>query len=259
MNFFSKFLVIFLLLSCQNLELAKKREDIFAGKQLSYTIENTYPHDPKAFTQGFVIERGKFYLGTGLYGSSNLRQFDLATADIIKIVNLDKQYFGEGITIVNNKIYQLTWKSKVGFIYDLDTFKEIGTFNYPIKGWGITQNEQYFILSDGTANIYFLNMDTFEEVRRIRVQFNNKDVFGLNELEYINGRIYANVWKTENIAIIDPHTGTVEFWIDLSDIVANEKTDSATVLNGIAYDIQAQKLYITGKFWSNIYEIKLTE
>ena len=248
-----------MLLSCKYLEPAKINEDIFGGKHLGYTIENIYPHDPKAFTQGFVIDNRKFYLGTGYYGGSNLRQFDLATADIIKIVYLDKQYFGEGITIVSDKIYQLTWKSKIGFIYDRETFKEIGTFNYPIKGWGITQNEQFFILSDGTANIYFLNMDTFEEVRRMRVQSNNQDVRGLNELEYINGRIYANVWKTEKIAIIDPETGNVESWIDLSDIVAREATDGAAVLNGIAYDKQAQKLYITGKLWSNIYEIKLTE
>ena len=224
----------------------------------SYKIINTYPHDPDAFTQGLVYENGTLYEGTGRYGRSSLRKVSLLTGEVLKIHNLSSQYFGEGITIFNDKIIQLTWKSKIGFVYDKDSFKLNQTFNYSTEGWGITHDDQNLIMSDGTSTLFYLDPVTFEVIDQIDVKENNTEITNLNELEYIDGNIYANVWKTDRIAIINPRTGNVSGWIDLKGLIEqNDQTQNIDVLNGIAYDSNNGRLFVTGKLWSNVFEIEL--
>ena len=226
----------------------------------SYKIINIYPHDTKAFTQGLVILNGTLYEGTGLNGQSSLRKVELETGKIIKIRNLSSDFFGEGVTIFNDRIIQLTWRSNVGFVYNIDTFELIEQFNYSTEGWGFTHNGMNLIMSDGTATLYFLDPKTFEVIDQIDVFDYNGPVVRLNELEYINGEIYANVWQTDRIAIISPSSGRVTGWINLSGLLNNEvANESAGVLNGIAYDADFERLLVTGKFWPKLFEIELVE
>jgi len=220
-----------------------------------YMILNTYPHDKTAFTQGLAFQDGVLYEGTGLYGSSSLRRVDLQTGTVIQNISLNASFFGEGITVFEDKIIQLTWKSKIGFVYNKTTFELLQTFNYSTQGWGITHNGSFLIMSDGTANLYFIEPDTFETVGQVEV-FDNEPVTALNELEYINGYVYANVWTEDKIVIINPETGQVTGWIDLKGINDAEKTDIDAVLNGIAYDQNNDRLFVTGKMWSKLFEIK---
>ncbi len=225
--------------------------------EYDYKIINTYPHDKNAFTQGFLYKDGYLYEGTGRYGKSSIRKVDIKTGKIIKIHKLAGNYFGEGISILNNKIYQLTWKSKVGFIYDMD-FKLIDKFNYDHEGWGLTNNGKQLIMSDGSDKLYFLNPDTLKKEREIEVKDEDKAVKKINELEYINGEIYANVWQDDYIIKINPDNGKVTGIINLSNII--EPTDynyELNVLNGIAYDNKNDRLFVTGKLWPKIFEIKL--
>jgi len=223
-----------------------------------YKVVRTYPHDKQAFTQGLFVEDGFLYEGTGLSGQSTLRKVKLETGEILKVHKLPQEFFGEGITPFGNKIIQLTWKSHTGFVYDKDSFRLLGTFHYPTEGWGITYDGRQLIMSDGTANLYFLSPETFHEIRRIEVRGDKGPVVRLNELEYIRGEIFANIWLTDRIARINPHTGRVTGWIDLkglSPFKNNEKTTKA--LNGIAYDARNDRLFVTGKLWQSIYEIKV--
>jgi glutamine cyclotransferase len=223
-----------------------------------YNIVNTYPHDRNAFTQGLVYENNILYEGTGLRGHSTLRKVDIETGNILLIHELPSQFFGEGITIYGNKIIQLTWKSNVGFVYDKSNFNLLKEFNYSTEGWGITHNGMNLIISDGTSTLYFLDPDSFEEIERIEVFDNNGPVSRLNELEYVQGEIYANVWKTDNIARIDPHTGQVVGWIELNGLLNSKNFDEPVdVLNGIAYDAEKDRLFVTGKLWPKIFEIEL--
>ncbi len=223
-----------------------------------YNIVNTYPHDRNAFTQGLVYENNILYEGTGLRGHSTLRKVDIETGNILLIHELPSQFFGEGITIYGNKIIQLTWESNVGFVYDKNNFNLLKEFNYSTEGWGITHNGMNLIISDGTSTLYFLDPDSFEEIERIEVFDNNGPVSGLNELEYIQGEIYANVWKTDNIARIDPNTGQVVGWIELTGLLNSKNFDEPVdVLNGIAYDAEKDRLFVTGKLWPKIFEIEL--
>lgn len=228
-------------------------------KIVNYTYEviKVYPHDPNAFTQGLVVEEGVLYEGTGLYGSSTLRRVDLETGNVLKIHLLLEGYFGEGITIFGSKIIQLTWKNNTGFVYDKSSFDLIEEFSYPTEGWGITTDGTYLIMSDGTANLYFLDPETFETIRKVEVR-DNEPVTRLNELEYIEGRVYANIWLTDKIAIIDPDSGLVTGWIDLTGIYTPENISSNDVLNGIAYDEQYNRLFVTGKRWTRLFQIELT-
>ncbi|MBE2221636.1 MAG: glutaminyl-peptide cyclotransferase [Anaerolineae bacterium] len=227
----------------------------------TYEIINSYPHDPNAFTQGLIYVDDVLYEGTGRNGQSSLREVDLETGVVQNSSTIPEQYFGEGITVFNDKIYQLTWKNQTGFIYDQDSFELLGTFSYPTEGWGLTHDGEQLIMSDGTNNLYFLDPDTLEIKNKIPVfDENGNPVMLLNELEYINGDVYANVWQTNRIARINPTTGQVTAWIDLTGILSPDLlTQPVDVLNGIAYDAENGRLFVTGKLWPTLFEIKLVK
>jgi glutamine cyclotransferase len=224
-----------------------------------YEIVKVYPHDQNAFTEGLVIEKGVLYESTGLYGNSNstLRRVDLETGNVLQSYVLPDEFFGEGITVFGDRIIQLTWQNQKGFVYDKHSFELLQEFSYPTEGWGITNDGTQLIMSDGTANLYFLDPETFQKVGQVEVRDGNASVTNLNELEYVNGEVYANVWLTNKIAIINPQTGQVKAWIDLSGIYTQESNDPNSVLNGIAYDVEGDRLFVTGKMWSQLFEIKL--
>ncbi|MEM8718911.1 MAG: glutaminyl-peptide cyclotransferase [Cyanobacteria bacterium P01_G01_bin.39] len=222
----------------------------------SYDIVHTYPHDPQAFTQGLIYDQGELYESTGLRGRSSLRRVELATGKVLQINNLDDRYFGEGMTLWQDSLIQLTWVSQTGFVYDQATLKQLATFNYSTEGWGLTHNGQELIMSDGSDTLYFLDSNTFQETRRIQVKDRRQSVSKLNELEYINDEILANVWMSDRIARISPQTGQVLGWIDLSGIINPAPTPPTdAVLNGIAYDQEGDRLFVTGKLWSKLFEI----
>ena len=223
----------------------------------SYNIINTYPHDVNAFTEGLVYESGFLYESTGRINESTLRKVDLQTGEILKLHKLDGNYFGEGITLYNDKIFQLTWKSNVGFIYDKDTFNLINKFYYNTEGWGITHNDEHLIMSDGTDEIYFLNPQNFKKVYSIKVHDEFRPIKKLNELEFIKGEIYANVWKCDKIARICPHSGKITGWIELKGLLSPKECKRAGTLNGITYDKKNNRTFVTGKMWPKIFEIKL--
>jgi glutamine cyclotransferase len=222
----------------------------------SYRIVNVYPHDENAFTQGLLIDGGFLYESTGLYGNSSLRRVELETGEILQLYNLPPQYFGEGITVFDGKIIQLTWLANKGFVYDEESFDLLQNFSYPTEGWGITTDGSRLIMSDGTSTLYFLDPLTFQKTGQVEVH-DNGPVDRLNELEYINGKVYANIWLEEKIAIINPQTGQVEGWINLSGLHNMENQDPNNVLNGIAYDAANDRLFVTGKRWSQLFEIEL--
>lgn len=224
----------------------------------TYKIVETYPHDQEAFTQGLVFENGVLYEGTGLYGDSTLRKVELESGEILQIHRLEDDFFGEGITIYDNRIIQLTWKSKLGFVYDMDSFEPLQEFGYSTEGWGITHDGKHLIMSDGTSTLYFLNPETFKETSRIEVRDNGIPINGLNELEYVKGRIYTNIWLTEKIAIIAPQSGQVVGWVDLKGLLnLQDRGRTIKVLNSIAYDAVNDRLFVTGKLWPKLFEIKL--
>lgn len=223
-----------------------------------YRIVNTYPHDPRAFTQGLVFADGVLYEGTGLRGQSSLRKVDLKTGTILQVRQLPVRFFGEGITIYGNRVIQLTWRARVGFVYHKQTFQLLDTFNYSTEGWGITHDGRSLIISDGTSTLYLLDPQTFREVGRLEVHTRDGPVSRLNELEYVQGEIYANVWKTDRIARISPQTGEVVGWIDLEGLLRPEdRNRRIDVLNGIAYDVKNDRLFVTGKLWPKLFEIDL--
>nr|WP_299034673.1 glutaminyl-peptide cyclotransferase [uncultured Tenacibaculum sp.] len=243
--------------------LAKK-----APKVYSYKLLNTYPHDKEAYTQGLEYKNGFLYESTGRRGQSTLRKVEIKTGKVLQKIDLDAKYFGEGMTIFNNKIYWLTWQSRKGFIYDLETFKQLGSFDYnnSNEGWGLTHNDSELIKTDGTNKIWFLNPENLQEKRSIQVYTHDRALDKLNEIEYIDGKIFSNYWKTDGkgkatIAIIDPNSGAVEGLIgldDLRDVILKEQTlDQDEVLNGIAYDAENNRLFVTGKHWGKLFEIEL--
>jgi len=225
----------------------------------SYTVIKTYSHDQNAFTEGLFYADGYLYESTGLYGSSTLRKVELETGKVLQETVLSDSFFGEGCTIIDNIVIQLTWESHVGFVYDKDTFQVQSNFTYATEGWGITFIGTCLLMSDGTDNLYYLNPETYQTVGNVQVHDANGSVVNVNELEYINGDIYANIWLTEKIAIIDPQTGQVEAWINLSGLGNSARLSVNDVLNGIAYDQQNDRLFVTGKNWSQLYEIKFVE
>jgi len=228
----------------------------YSPARWTYKVIKTFPHDTKAFTQGLVFEDGFLYEGTGLYGKSELRKVDLETGNVLKQHKLPDEYFGEGMTIFGDRIIQLTLKSRTGFVYKKDTFELLREFSYPTEGWGLTHDGKYLIMSDGTPMLYFLNPETFKQNHKIMVLDKNSPVWGLNELEYIDGQIYANVWPTKRMVKIDPETGEVIGWIDMEGIL-QDHNEPVDVFNGIAYDPAGRRLFVTGKFYPKIYEIKL--
>ncbi len=224
----------------------------------TYEVVNAYPHDRNAFTQGLVFEDGVLYEGTGRQGYSTLRKVDLASGDVLQIRQLPDRFFGEGITIFDERIIQLTWQSGVGFAYDQNNLELLEEFHYPTEGWGITHDGERLIMSDGTSTLRFWNPETFEEIGRIEVRDEDGPVTRLNELEYVQGEIYANVWQTDRIARIAPDTGDVISWIDLAGLLsAADRSEPVDVLNGIAYDAENDRLFVTGKLWPRLFEIEL--
>ena len=224
----------------------------------SYQIVNAYPHDDNAFTQGLVYYDGELYEGTGLYGDSSIRRVDLDTGKVLQKTDLNDKFFGEGITLFDDQIIQLTWLSNTGFVYDSESFEKLQEFTYPTEGWGLTHDGDNLIMSDGSDTLFFLDPETFKEVKRISVSDQNEPVENLNELEYINGEIFANVWMSDRIARISPQTGQVVGWIDLSGLRnPSLATNQDAVLNGIAYDIENDRLFVTGKLWSELFEITI--
>ncbi len=224
-----------------------------------YTIVNIYPHDRGAFTQGLVYDGARFYEGTGGYGSSTLREVELETGEVLRSRALANQYFGEGIALVDTQIVQLTWRSNIGFVYGAATFEPARTFAYASEGWGITSDGARLVMSDGTPRLRFLDPATFAVTDSVDVRTAEGTlVGGLNELEFVRGEIYANVWLTDRIAIIAPETGRVRAWIDLSGLLtAEDRTPRVDVLNGIAYDSAADRLFVTGKLWPKLFEVEV--
>ena len=226
----------------------------------SYRVVKAYPHDSQAFTQGLIYLDGHLYESTGLNGHSTLREVDLESGRVLKEIEVPQQYFAEGLTNWGSTLIQLTWKKNVAFVYDRATFRLLKTFHYPWEGWGLTQDGKHLIMSDGSEMIHFLDPDTFKQVRGIRVTDRGKPVQNLNELEYIHGEIYANVWMSNRIARISPSTGKVLSWIDLSGILPSvEVTGEGAVLNGIAYDAAHNRLFVTGKDWPRLFEIQVVK
>jgi glutamine cyclotransferase len=224
---------------------------------LSVKLVRAYPHDPHAFTQGLEYYGGYLYESTGIAGQSTLRKVALQTGAVLQKVSLPPQYFGEGLTILHGKIYQLTWLSKKGFVYDLRSFRQIGEFPYYSEGWGLTHDDKSLIMSDGTNKIRYIDPVSFSVTRTMEVYAGGEGVVNLNELEYIKGEIFANIWHSARIARIDARSGQVLAWIDLTSIVSKEQHSDEAVLNGIAYDKIGDRLLVTGKNWSKVFEIKL--
>lgn len=234
---------------------------VLAQPVYTYRVVHTYPHDTRAFTQGLIYLNGHLYESTGLNGRSSLREEDLDTGRILKFQPVSSRYFGEGLTNWGNELIQLTWQTHIALVYDLNTFRFIKTFQYPWEGWGLTQDGKNLILSDGSSTLHFLDPNTFKQVRSIKVTDHGAPVDQLNELEYIHGQIYSNIWHSNRIAIISPASGEVLKWIDLTGILPAGSTDPTTdaVLNGIAYDSAHDRLFVTGKLWPKIFEIKLVQ
>jgi glutaminyl-peptide cyclotransferase len=235
----------------------------------TYEIVNTFKHDPKAFTQGLVFHNGFFYESTGEYGDSSLRKVEIESGKVLQKKDLSEDYFAEGMTIMNGKIYQITWREFTGFVYDLNDFKLLREFRYQGEGWGLTNDGKHLILSDGTHVIRFFDPETFQLVRTISVfREDGKPLLDINELEYVKGEIWANIWRADNpeilgkpnhIVRIDPNSGKILGWIDLGNISPEDvrRDPSSNTLNGIAYDEANDRIFVTGKNWRNLFEIKL--
>ncbi|MBN1503479.1 MAG: glutaminyl-peptide cyclotransferase [Candidatus Eisenbacteria bacterium] len=230
---------------------------------VGFILINAFPHDSTAYTQGLVFHGDTLYEGTGNVGYSSIRKVDLETGTVLQIRPLPSPHFGEGIAIWEDKLYELTWRSHVGFIYDRASFDSLGLFHYPHEGWGITHDGSRFIVSDGTPRLRFWDSASLAPVDSVDVYQVLPDttlpVRNLNELEYINGKVYANVWQSDLIAVISPETGMVEAWIKLTELVAREKAKYwwTDVLNGIAYDQVNDRLFVTGKYWPEVVEIEV--
>ena len=223
-----------------------------------YRVVNTYPHDRQAYTQGLIFSNGFLYESTGLYGASTLRRVRLETGAVLARHSLDRRYFGEGLTEWEGSLYQLTWTSNVGFIYDRSSLKARGTFRYPGEGWGLAHDGKRLIMSDGTAILRFLDPRSLQETGRLAVMDGAIPVAELNEQEFVRGEIFANIYRTDLIARISPQTGRVVGWIDLRGLLPEgEKSVPVDVLNGIAYDARRDQLFVTGKLWPKLFEIEL--
>jgi glutaminyl-peptide cyclotransferase len=228
--------------------------------EYGYEVVHTYPHDPLAFTQGLVYKDGLLYEGTGLEEQSSIRKVKIETGEVLQKRDIPGQYFGEGIVLWKDRLLELTWKAEKGFIYDLATFQPKGEFPYPGEGWGLTTDGKRIIMSDGTAQIRFWDPETLKETGRITVNEDGRPIDELNELEWVKGEIFANVWQTDRIARIDPKTGKVTGWINLKGLLSpQDYNDLTDVLNGIAYDAKGDRLFVTGKRWPKLFEIKLVK
>ncbi|MCA1618689.1 MAG: glutaminyl-peptide cyclotransferase [Acidobacteria bacterium] len=225
-----------------------------------YEVVGTFPHDPAAFTQGLVFHGGALLESTGQYGESTLRRVELKTGKVLERVEVGEQFFAEGLALMNGKLYQLTWQNKRGFVYDPQTFEKTGEFAYEGEGWGLTHDGESLILSDGSDQLRFIDPNTFQVRRVISVNDRGRAVGQLNELEYVKGEIYANVWHLNRVARIDPKSGRVVGWVDLTGLLKpGETSDPEAVLNGIAYDERGDRLFVTGKLWPKVFEVRLRQ
>jgi glutamine cyclotransferase len=223
----------------------------------TYRIVKIYPHDHAAFTQGLVYLDGALYEGTGLNGKSSIRKVRLENGEVLQQQALDQKYFGEGIAIWKKSLIQLTYTTEIGFVYDLSTFQRVKTFNYTGEGWGLTHDDTRIIMSDGSSSLRFLDPETLRETGRLAVKDAGVLVKDLNELEFVKGEILANIWKTQRLARISPRTGQVTGWIDLSGLLDPHDAAGVDVLNGIAYDAAGDRLFVTGKLWPKLFEIRI--
>ncbi|MGH9389258.1 MAG: glutaminyl-peptide cyclotransferase, partial [Vicinamibacteria bacterium] len=224
----------------------------------TYKIRNTYPHDSSAFTQGLVYKDGILYESTGLRGRSSVRRVTLETGNVLSQTSLLPEFFGEGIAVFGDRIYQLTWTTGVGFVYDKKTLALLQEFRYGIEGWGMTHDGKLLIVSDGSSTLYYWDPKTLREVKRLAVTDRGNPVTNLNELELVEGEIYANVWQQDRIARISPETGKVTGWIDMKGLLAPaDRSGGEDVLNGVAYDPEKKRLFVTGKLWPKLFEIEI--
>jgi len=223
-----------------------------------YTVVNTYPHDREAFTQGLIVRDGLLFESTGLNGRSSLRKVELASGKVLHKLDVDPLYFAEGLTAWDNQLIQITWQSQTGFVYDLASFKQKRTFAYTGERWGMTHDGKRLIMSDGSANLRFLDPKTFAETGHVQVTYQGQPLGQLNELEFVKGQVFANVWGTPHVVIIDPLSGRVTGQIDFSKLLsAADRTPPVDVLNGIAYDARHDRLFVTGKLWPKLFEVRL--
>ena len=228
-----------------------------AAPVFGYEVVNSYPHDKDAFTQGLLFRDGVLFESTGLKGRSTLRKVRLETGEVLQRLAVDNRYFAEGLTDWGSRLVQLTWETNIGFVYDLVSFKQLQTFTYAGEGWGLAHDDRRLIMSDGTPTLRFLDPQTLAVTGRLPVKDGELPVEDLNELEFVEGEIYANVWTTDRIAIIAPATGQVAAWINLTGLMPAGFTSGDAVLNGIAYDAQRKRLFVTGKLWPRLFEIKV--
>jgi glutaminyl-peptide cyclotransferase len=243
-----------------SLAFAQSDERVLSSPTPEYTFKviHVFPHDPAAFTQGFAWRDGFLYEGTGLKGRSSLRKVSLETGKVIKQVDLSPEFFGEGITLFKDEIIQLTWQAQTGFVYRASDFRLLRRFSYRGEGWGLATHGQEIFMSDGTDEIRILNANTLSEKRRIKVHDGAASVAQLNELEFVDGEIFANVWQSDRIARISPQSGKVLGWIDLTGLLSPMyQRGSDAVLNGIAYDAATKRLFVTGKLWPSVFEIRV--
>ena len=242
----------------QTASVSVKLKSNVVPKKYSYRVVKSYPHDQDAYTQGLLYKDGFLYEGTGQYGSSTVRKVELETGKVIQSINIERKHFGEGIALFNDNLYELTWTSEVGFVYDFNTFKQIRSFSYNTQGWGLTNNDKELIMSDGSNVIRFMEPENFTETKHIEVFDNKGAVDQLNELELINGDLYTNVYQTDLIVIIDPETGMVKGVIDFKGLLKDsDRTNQVDVLNGIAWDETGKRLFVTGKLWPKLYQVEL--
>jgi glutamine cyclotransferase len=226
--------------------------------QYGYQVVRVYPHDRNAFTQGLEFRAGFLYEGTGLNGHSTLRKVKLETGEVAQQISLSPEYFGEGITVINQQIIELTWRAQTGFVYEQNSFRRLRSFNYSGEGWGLANDGAQIYMSDGTPQIRVWDPVTLQEKRRFTVRDAGAPVTYLNELEWVRGELYANVWQTDRIVRISPADGRVLGWVDLAGLLTDaDRSERVDVLNGIAYDVLSDRLFVTGKLWPKLFEIKL--
>lgn len=262
MNKIVAFLLVISLVSCKNKDKDNgNKPDPLAPKTMTYSIITTYPHDTSSYTQGLLIYKGELYEGTGNYGFSKLKKLDLKTGKAQREITLDKKFFGEGVTILHDTVYQLTWKEKKVFVYSLNDFKKIKEFDVDIEGWGLTNDGKNLIVSTGSSDLFYYEPSGFKLVKAQTVTESGSPAFNLNELEYIDGFVYANQYQYPYIFKIDPATGQVVAKADLTNMWGRIKAidPEADVPNGIAYDSATKKIYITGKWWPEMYEVQFSQ
>ena len=245
------------LLSAQTSGAEAQRSKAAKTPVYGYTVVNSFPHDPQAFTQGLIVRDGVLYESTGLNGQSSLRKVRLETGEVLQRISVDGRYFAEGMTDWGNRLIQLTYTTKIGFVYDLSTFALQRTFDYSGQGWGLTHDRRRLIMSDGSSALRFLDPETLRETGRVTVKDGDKPIENLNELEWVKGEVFANVWLTDRIAIVAPESGRVTAWLDLSGIRGPVRPGTDDVLNGIAYDAARDRLFVTGKLWPRLFEIRI--